>query len=160
MGGKLVAGLAAGARAFEGDEAHQPGELLDVSPMVELGDLVGPEDPEQVGAWVFLAERSGCANGVAGRFEAEVDVGALEARFVLGGAFDHFHSLPRRAGGSVVLQGGLESGNEEDALQIELLASVQSDDQMPVVDRVEAAANYSNAPSHRAKVFWKARDCQ
>lgn len=72
----------------------------------------------------------------------------LEVRLVRDGELDHANAISRRSELLVLLEVGITRGNEEHAIEPELIGHATRDDKMPVVHGIEGPAHDANAFVH------------
>ena len=131
-------------RALEEDELHQLGELLNVLPQMELGQLIAADDPEEL----IVGKRP---PKVPGRIDRETHpallqlvVGNLEATIPLHRRHQHRQPIGGGRLNLLRLQWSLRGGDKEQPVQAVLLVRVLRGDQVSKVDRVKAASEETN----------------
>jgi hypothetical protein len=78
---------------LEKDEFHQPGELRDIFPKMQLGQLVSTDNPVELIVWVERPEIAHRINRVADAAAPQLDVGDLESVIPLNRGPQHGQSI-------------------------------------------------------------------
>ena len=133
------------AGAADDDPLGEFEEAVGFAPAGKLEEAVGPDEVEEGGVGVFVAQGLegidgvvGCAVEVGG-----VEGGGLEAGILRAGEGDHGEAVGERGGpvfGFEGFEGLAAGGGEEDAVELEGVRGGGGDGEMAAVGRVEGAA--------------------
>jgi hypothetical protein len=134
------------AGTVEHGEFDEAGEFGGFVPAVELGELVGAENPDEPGAGPGGAEPAHGVDGVVNATGAGFEVEEAKAWF---GGFGKgkLKQVEAFSGGSDrgVAEGGLGGGNEEEVVEVQAVQGGAGDGEMAEVNGVEGAAKEADA---------------
>lgn len=126
------------------DVAKLPGAV----PSGELGERIGADQPEQLGVWFSGAKVVHCVEGIAIPAPRKVEFAELKAGFAPDRAAHHFGAMRRRPKVESRLVRGVRGGKKDHPIQMESFHDRPGDDEVPVVNRVETAAEKSDPAGH------------
>jgi hypothetical protein len=137
-GGIGMGGLqTAAVQDAELDHLREIGKTM---PAWKLHDVVLADQENEFGFRLAGLERLNCVDGVGRRGAFQLHGVQAKLRFAFDGGAQHFHADLR---GRRLLRKFVRrdrSRNEDQAIQIELLHGITCQDQMPVMNRIESAA--------------------
>jgi len=148
-----VVGVGGGAATVD-DEADGGAQFVDTAPCVEQGKIVFAEKEEEFGVWVEGTEGVRGIDAVAWALAGEFQRAEGETLFAFDRGGDHLCAEKARGRVGVVFVGRVCSRDEEDEVELQLLEGVPCEDEVSVMDGVEAAAKEGDAARRARFAHW------
>ena len=127
------------------NELHHFRELVETVPRGKPRDVVLADEKEKLGGWVAKAQYFGGVHGIGRRGALEFQIIALKARFSFDRSAQHFQTNIRRRSAKIDLMWGPRGRNEDQLVKTKCFDCFASEDQMPVMDRIEGSAENANS---------------
>jgi hypothetical protein len=127
-------------RAQSDPEKCQLGDAIRLVPGRKIMERVFTHQKNEFRIGILSAQQGEAVDGIAGTGAANIDVGDREMRVPLQSELEHREPVSDRGDGPPDLVRWLPGWQEEDTGELEFLLEHLSDDQVPMMDRVERSA--------------------
>jgi hypothetical protein len=148
-----VVGEGGGAATVD-DEADGGAQFVDTAPCVEQGKIVFAEKEEEFGVWVEGTEGVRGIDAVTRAFAGEFQRAEGETLFAFDCGGDHLCAEKARGRVGVGFVGRVCSRDKEDEVELQLLEGVPCEDEVSVMDGIEAAAKEGDAARRARFAHW------
>lgn len=128
-----------GFRAMEDDELHQPAQIFEAMPSVQLGGIVIADEVKELRVRVARPQRFDGIDGKARPFPAEFAVVHGESGLSGDGEFQHLAAQVGRRGRAFEFVRRNAGGNEDHTVELQTLDRITRQDEMAMVHRVEGS---------------------
>jgi len=130
---------------IEDDELDQAGKVVKTVPRLEVGDVIFSDQKKKLRGRVAEAEQFRGVDRIRRRRPLELHFVQLKPRLALKRSLQHFQTNLGRRQLPVDFVGRSRRGNEEEPVEPECFNRLLSQDQMPVMDRIECSTKDANS---------------